>query len=296
MKKFILNFVLISLGVISLLFLLDFVYTKVYENTIPRNKTQYILSLEEGEVLDYVFLGSSRTENFILPSVIEEVTKKEAVNLGTQGARLKDMAFFLRLLISKKVEIKRLFVQVDYIFNFESSSDIVRAQALPYIRSNTIIKNYMKRVDSGYTRNYYLPFYRYASNDYRLGFREFFASAINKKGKINFNDGFVPLFNSIKEGEQHVAELPMEINKTNKSILEIEALCRANNIEVNYFCSPYCSGLITNNYLSKLKERLPNFKDFSMVIKEDSLFQNCSHLNIEGAKVFTNHLITAFSL
>ncbi|PKG51704.1 hypothetical protein [Olleya sp. 1-3] len=296
MKAFIRNLVLITIGIIVLLYLLDLVYTKVYQNATPRNKTQYILSLEEGTDIDYVFLGSSRTENFIMPSIIKSATKKEAINLGTQGARLDDMTVFLKLLIGQKIKIKRLFIQVDYIFNFESSSDIVRSQALPYIRSNSIIKNYMKRVDSNYIKNYYVPFYRYATNDYRLGFREFFASTINKKSKIDFKDGFVPLYNAIKKGEKHAAGLPEQIIKSNKNILEIEALCRVNNIEVNYFCSPYCSGLISNNYLSKLNEKLPNFKDFSRVIKDDSLFHNCSHLNLDGAKAFTNHLITAFNL
>ncbi|APY00722.1 hypothetical protein [Lacinutrix venerupis] len=296
MNRFIKNCLVITLGIIMVLFLLDILYTKVYENAFPRNKTQHILNLKPGTEFDYVFLGSSRTENFIMPSIIKSETKKEALNLGTQGARLGDMNLFLRLLIDKKVKIKRLFVQVDYIYNFESSSDIVHSQALPYIRSNTIIKNYMNRVDSSYFKNYYIPFYRYASNDYRLGFREFFASSINKKSKTDFSNGFVPLFNSINQGEKHTASLPNTILEKNKSLIEIDALCTANNIKVTYFCAPFCSGLVANNYLSKLKEKIPDFKDFSTVIKEDSLFQNCSHLNKNGAEAFTRHLITALNL
>lgn len=296
MKAFIKNLVLITLVIIVLLYVLDFTYTKVYQNTTPRNKTQYILKLDEGTVIDYVFLGSSRVENFIMPSIIKDITKKEAINLGTQGARLDDMTVFLKLLIGQKVKIKRLFVQVDYIFNFETSSDIVRAQALPYIKSHTVINNYMKRVDSSYIKNYYIPFYRYASNDYRLGFREFFASTINKQTKIDFKDGFVPLFNTIENVTHPTASLPKTIIKSNKNIMEIEALCRSNNIDVNYFCSPFCSGLTSNNYLSKLNEKLSNFKDFSRVIQADNLFHNCSHLNKAGAQVFTEHFIKAFNL
>ncbi|QXP61693.1 hypothetical protein [Olleya sp. HaHaR_3_96] len=296
MNKFIKNCLVITLGIIVVLFLLDGLYTNVYKSTFTRNKTQHILSLKTGSKLDYVFLGSSRVENFIMPTVIKDITKKEALNLGTQGAKLDDMNIFLRLLIYRKVKIKRLFVQVDYVYNFESSSDIVRSQALPYIRSNTIIKDYMKKVDSNYFKNYYIPFYRYASNDYRLGFREFFASLINKKSKIDFNDGFVPLLGSINEGEEGIGNLPKTIIKTNKSLSEIDSLCIANNIKVTYYCAPFCSGLVSNNYLSKLKTKLPNFKDFSQVIKADSLFQNCGHLNKEGALVFTRHIIKAFDL
>jgi len=199
MKRFLRNSIVILVGIIMVLFLLDILYTYVYNNSFPRNKTQYILSLKEGEKLDYVFLGSSRVENSIVSTEIERLTEKTTINFGTQGARLDDMNVFLRLLIDKKVKIKKLFVQVDYIYNHESSSDIVRSQALPYIKSNKVINDYLKRVDSNYFRNCYFPFYRYSTNDYRLGFREFFASLVNKKSKVNFREGFVPLFGVMSE-------------------------------------------------------------------------------------------------
>ncbi|AEG99960.1 hypothetical protein [Lacinutrix sp. 5H-3-7-4] len=296
MKKFIKYIVLIFLVVIAVLFILDICYTNVYLKTQPRNKTQYILSLDEKTNLDYVFLGSSRVENFIMPSIIKEETNKEAINLGTQGANLDDVNIFLRLLIDQQIKIERLFVQVDYIYNIESNSDIVRSQILPYLRSNTIINNYLKRTDSNYNKNYYIPFYRYATNDYRIGFREFFASLINKKSKIDFSDGFIPLYNSIQIKEKHKASLPKRILESNGSLVEIDSLCTANNINVTYFCAPYCSGLKPNGYLTKLEEKLSDFHDFSRVIKEDSLFENCGHVNKNGAKVFTTHFIRTLDL
>ena len=296
MIKFLKNIILILIAIIAILFVLDIIYTKVYTVSQPRNKAQYILSLDEKINLDYVFLGSSRVENFIMPSIIKEETNKETINLGTQGAKLDDVNIFLRLLIDKQVNIERLFVQVDYIYNIETNSDIVRSQILPFIKSNTTINNYLKRTDSNYNKNYYIPFYRYATNDYRIGFREFFVSLINKKSNIDFNDGFVPLYDSIKIRERHKAILPKRIIESNSSLLEIDSLCTANNINVTYFCAPFCSGLITNNYLSKLNEKIPDFKDFSTVIKQDKLFQNCSHLNKNGAEAFTRHLITVLKL
>jgi len=296
MKKFITNCLTIIIGIIILLFLLDFLYTKVYENSFPRNKTQHILGLTEETTFDYVFLGSSRVENFIKPSIIKELTNKKAINLGTQGARLDDMNIFLRLLLDKKVKIERIFVQVDYIYNFESSSVIVRSQALPFINSNTIINSYMKRVDSNYTENYYVPFYKYAKNDYRIGFREFFTSLINKKSKTNFYDGFVAANGTIDNKEDGTASLPLDIAKENKSIREIDSISRSNNIDVTYFISPYCSGLESNNYISKLRKKLPNFHDFSKTIKNDSLFANCGHLNNKGADLFTRILIEKLDL
>ena len=296
MKKFLINTIVIFIGVLVALYLLDILYTNVYSNSYPRNKTQYILSLESGKQIDYVFLGSSRVENSIMSSEIEKLTGKKTINLGTQGARLDDMTIFLRLLISKEVRIERLFVQVDYIYNFETSSDIVRSQALPYIRENSVINEYLKRVDSNYVMNYYIPFYRYATNDYRLGFREFFSSTINKKSKTNFNDGFVPLEGVLNIENDSGFGLPKSILKSNKSINEINTLCKENNIKLTYFCAPFCSKLTTNNYISKLKNRLLDFEDFSSSIDNDALFQNCGHLNKAGAKAFSKLLVKNLNL
>ncbi len=145
MKRFLKNSIVFFIGIIVGLYVLDILYTVIYKNSFPRNKTQFILSLKEGEKLDYVFLGSSRVENSIVSTEIERLTGKTTMNFGTQGARLDDMNVFLRLLIDKKVKIKKLFVQVDYIYNYEASSDIVGSQALPYIRSNKFINDYLKR-------------------------------------------------------------------------------------------------------------------------------------------------------
>ena len=161
MNRFLRNSIVFFIGIIIILYVLDSVYTAIYENSFPRNKTQFILNLKEGEKLDYVFLGSSRVENSIISTKIEKLTGKKTLNLGTQGARLDDMTIFLKLLIDKKAKMEKIFVQVDYIYNHESSSDIVRSQAMPYIRNNVVIKDYLKRVDSTYHKNFYLPFCRY---------------------------------------------------------------------------------------------------------------------------------------
>lgn len=296
MKQFLKYSIASFLGVFILLSLLDVIYTSTYVSAFPRNKTQYILNLEQGTAINYVFLGSSRVENTIMASVIEDKTKKKALNLGTQGARLNDANIFLRLLIDKNIKIERLFIQVDYIYNSEASSDLVRAQALPFIRRNTIINNYVKRVDPNYKKNYYIPFYRYAVNDYRLGFREFFASLIKKPSKTDFEDGFVPAFGTIQDIESVKSGLPKTIIGSNKHIKEIDSLCRKHNIKITYFCAPYCSKVVTNNYLTKLSEKLSDFKDFSSVVKEDNMFKDCGHLNDKGARNFTEFLIDSLYL
>lgn len=293
MYRFIKYTSLLILFIVAILIVLDLVYTKTFQNSIPRNKTQYVLS-QKNNKFDYVFLGSSRVENTVMTSEIERITYKRALNLGTQGAKLDDLNIFLRLLIANKNEIKKLFIQIDYIYNFESSSDIVRSESMPFIRTNKVINTYLKRVDSSYNYNYYIPFYRYLKNDYKIGFREFFNSLRNKKSKINFEDGFVPIYGS--SGSIERSGLPETILENNKSFNEIDSICRANNIKVVYFTAPFCFGINNIDYINKLKLKIPELKDFSQAIKEDKFYKNCGHLNSDGAKVFTHILINELAL
>ncbi|RKE97976.1 hypothetical protein [Ichthyenterobacterium magnum] len=294
MKAFLKHIGLLSIVIVVLLCVLDLAYTWVYEHSDPRNKTQFILSLKESDTLDYVFLGSSRVENTIVTSKIKALTDKTVLNLGTQGAKLDDVNIFLQLLLSRNIKINKVFIQVDYLFNFESSSDIVRSQSLPFIRKHSIIKTYLQKTDSSFNLNYYLPFYRYAKNDYRVGFREFVASSINRKAVVNFNDGFLPLYGKMKSSS--ISTLPKTILKQNKSFDIIDSICRKNKIDVIYFCAPFCQNLKNRDYVDSLKIRIPNFKDFSEVVTNNALFQNCSHLNEEGANYFTELLIKELKL
>ncbi len=274
--------VIILVGMI----VLDFLYTKVYTNAIPRNKTQYLLQLNHTKI-DYVFMGSSRTENHIVTDLVESETGKKAINLGVQGGKLDDVYLMLKLLLANNMPPERVFVQVDYLFNYDTPSTIVGTESLPYIRNNKIIKTHRSN-NSDFTQNFYVPFYRYAKNDFKLGFREFFNSARGKKSKTDLSNGFVPLHGNFSKGTY---SMPNKILKRNKSLDSISTFCKRNNIEVSYFTSPFCEETKNQEYIKKLKQKLPNLIDFSQTIKNNKYFQNCGHLNEKGALLFTQMLI-----
>jgi len=273
---------------------LDFLYTTVYENAVPRNKMQHILALNSNDTLDYVFLGNSRVENSIKISTIEKQTGKSALNLGTQGATLVDLHLFLQLLVDKKIDIGKIYVQVDNTFNMNQSSDLVNYQAMPYIKSNAIIKDYIKRSDANYYKNYYIPFYRYATKDYKLGLREFVASSFNYKAQIDLRDGFRPLSGTLKPMNRTV--LPEAIYIRNLDFEKIDAICKAHKIDVTYYCAPYCDNVENAEYTTQLKLKIKNFKDFSKAVPSNEMFTNCSHLNETGANYFTELLIKELDL
>ena len=70
---------------------------------------------------------------------------------------------------------------------------------------------------------------------------------------------------------------------------EITKICDQNNIELILFTSPYCSKLGNRNYIEQLKNKIPYLLDLSNGY-ENELFHDCGHLNIKGAKLFTENL------
>tara|TARA_B100000780_G_scaffold272843_1_gene235634 strand:- start:818 stop:1732 length:915 start_codon:yes stop_codon:yes gene_type:complete len=284
MKKFI-TYTLSILGLtIGLVYLSDFIYTEVYTHFKPRNKLQYILKTKN-ENFDIVFIGSSRVANHIDTELFDSISNKKTINLGVEGAGLNDNLLQLKLLINSN-HISNVFLQIDSNFESISPSNIAISEAMPFLK-NKIIKNHIKKYFENFEKLEYIPFYRYAVNDPKIGFREFFFSIINKKPATNPNAGFTPKFgNKIPKTE---TSLPILIRKGNIILDEIIKICKKNKISLTLYTSPYCSKIKTEDYIKKLINKFPNLINLSKGYN-DRLFYDCGHLNNQGAKIFTNNL------
>jgi len=283
MKKFIKYIGSIILIIIALLYLLELLYTHTYKNGVPRNKVSYVLSMND-KYLDYIFLGSSRVDNNIDAEVIEKITGKKALNLGIQAAKLNDLFFMLQLLNKQSIKAEIVFIQVDYIYNMDGNSEILKSYLLPYIEDN-LISSYIKERDPDFYKLKYIPFYKYLVYDYKLGFREHFSTFVNKKSSLNLENGYDAKFGST--GSKLEASLPKTINKENKTITAINEFAKENNIKVVYFMAPFCFDTKNKDFSQKLKQKIPGLLDYSQLFKEDNYFYNPSHLNDKGAKEFS---------
>jgi len=268
------------------MYMLDILYTYAYKNSIPRNKVSYLLSINNKKI-DYVFLGSSRVDNNIVTKIIENETGKSAINLGVQGAKLDDYFLMLQLLKKQNIKTRKVFIQVDYVYNIEGSSDILKSYLLPYINDDLISK-FIEERDSDFFRLKYFPFYRYLTYDYKLGFREFFNSIMKNKSKTNFEDGYFPKYGS--QGNKLGASLPKTIVFENKTIKAIDKFAKENNIKIIYFMAPFCNNTTNKDFSAKLKVKIPDLWDYSQLFSEDNYFFNCTHLNNEGAKEFSKRI------
>lgn len=286
MKRFIQNTLKLTLLIIVLVFACDLLYTAVYRNGAPRNKLQYILNTEN-ETFDIVFLGSSRVANHVDTKLFDSLSHKKTINLGVLGAGLNDNFLQLKLLIQNN-QVNSVYLQIDDNFEREYPTALGTASAMPFIR-NTIIKEHTKRYFDNFNTLYYIPFYRYAINDPKIGFRELFFSSINKAPKIDPSVGYIPKYGS---RPSQSGSLPKEIAKENAILKEIRALCKVNSIELVLFISPYSSTVKNRDYIGKLKNKVPDLLDVTKGYN-DSLFYNYGHLNNKGARVFTKNLYYA---
>lgn len=288
MKQFLFFIGKIILVFLMLATLLDFVYTRVFEKSTPRHKYQYFRSFE-GKSIDYVFLGSSRVENSIISNEIERKTGEKAMNLGFQAAKMQDIFTLLQLIKAYNIQTKKVFIQVDYIFNIENGySNVLPYEIMPFIRNNEVTKTYLDNRFEDATMLYYFPFYRYSEFDSKIGFRELFLQVLGKRTAILKDKRFIGLQGELKNSE---FEFPNSIIKKNKYLNQIRQFAENNKIDVVYYCSPISFKTKNREYVTQLKDKIPELLDFSSVIEDDKMFKDCTHLNTNGARFFTQFFI-----
>ena len=287
MKKFIKNIVLYLLLFLVSTFVLDGIYTLIYSNSIVRNKVQFVINASPKHY-DAIILGSSRAENHIVTELFEKKGLK-VYNLGMSGDGLCDDSILLKLFFEKGNTTKKILFQVDLQFISETSAPAIQATFLPYFTTNQTIYNHYKENAENAFALAYLPFYRYCAFDSRIGLRELLLTLINKKGKFYDQNGFIPLEEKLNSKLKY--NLPARVAKKNKYYDEIVNLCKKNQVQLISFMAPFCPYVYNGNYFSKLKKQVPELYDYSGVIKKDSVFAACGHLNKKGATVFTAMLL-----
>lgn len=285
MKQFFVYIARILAIFVIVMYGLDALYSKTFQNGTPRNKIQKILQLNN-QHYDFAFLGSSRVENHIDCELIELLTGKSCINLGISGGTIGDMLILMIIAESNGITFNQVFLQVDYSYNSPEISNNFRASLVPFINNPIVKKELIKNGESFYYN--YIPFYRYLKYDKVVGFREFLSVLFNKKPKTDLNIGFAPKKGN---GLAIFGELPTEFNVKNDELDALFKLMDKNDSKLICFTAPYCMNSENRASLSILKSRVPSLKDYISIFDENpDYFFNCGHLNIEGARAFTKIL------
>ncbi len=266
-----------------LAYVLDAIYTTIFSNSNPRNKVELVTMLKNKKI-DYIFLGSSRVENHIDCTLVEELTGKTCINLGIQGGRIKDYQVLATILKENDVRYDKLLVQVDYIYNFNNFSPVFKAQISPFINNDDFPPKSKIALENEIEGS--IPFFRYAYNEKVIGFREALLKFFGKPSKVDLTNGFVPLEGV---GTSISGHFPESLNYPNRELEDIIALDPASII---LFTAPYCNSSITRDtFMNSLKNKYPELKDYTGLFdNEGGMSVNCGHLNKEGAQKFTEIL------
>lgn len=286
MKKFLKKISIYILLIFFVSLVLDILYTSVYSNSHIRNKVQFLLN-EAPKHYDVIILGSSRAENHIVPEMFKRQGLK-VYNFGITGAHLCESSLMLDLFFERGNTADKILLQVDSYFNTENPSIGVEVLFLPYLPIKKTIYNHYKDITENSFALAYFPFYRYCKLDSKIGFREMILTLVNKKTNSFSFDGFIPLNGNLSSTSKF--ELPENVKNKNKYYDEIVAICKAKKVRLISFMSPACP-YTDKLFFSKLKQQVPELYDYSGVIKADSLFATCGHLNKNGAAKFTGILL-----
>ena len=269
--------------------LLDVIFTTIISQSSERNKVENVMHSFEKKY-DVVIMGTSRANNHFVTDLFEKKGLK-SFNYGISGSHLFETSLLLKLMMANKFQIKNLILEADLSICNEKRDEGTTARFMPYIHTNSIIKEHYKH-ESDFKQLYYVPFYRYIKFDAKIGFREVYEKKKKKPTNTLYNKGYYPLI-SDKKGSMKNDISTLKVIR-NKYYEEIKKICNQNNINLIVVMTPMCKNTKGLNYFDKVKKQYPEINNFENTVTDDRYFASCGHLNNEGAIIYTNHIINTF--
>jgi hypothetical protein len=269
--------------------LLDVIFTIIISQSSERNKVENVLH-SFGKKYDVVIMGTSRANNHFVTDLFEKKGLK-SFNYGISGSHLFETSLLLKLMMANKFQIKNLILEADLSICNENRDEGTTARFMPYIHTNSIIKEHYKH-EIDFKKLYYVPFYRYIKFDSKIGFREVYEVLAKKPTNTLYNKGYYPLI-SDKKGSMKNDISTLKVIR-NKYYEEIKKLCKQNNINLIVVMTPMCKNTKGLDYFDNVKKQYPEINNFENTVTDDRYFASCGHLNNEGAIIYTNHIINTF--
>jgi hypothetical protein len=313
MKQLIRNGVVFVLITYVISIVLSWGYTAVFaDHKSDQSKKNWTL-IRKGDTLDYATIGSSRVFHMVDVPLLNELTGKKGMNIGTSGSSYADnYALLVKYLERNKVQT--LILNADELC-FHSSTGYTYPfkdyEYMPYFFEDTINKVYEDNVPSW---KYYLwttvPLSRYIefNEHYELG-SMLWLNTKRPLCKFDTTAGTELLYNMKYKKFLPSDTLPVRYDSlTIERVDEIYfhkiiALCKAKGMKVIVITTPlltkgiyapsnrvkfqsYLDGLVKKEKLSYI-----NFVDVTS-LQQVRYFRDMTHTNIEGTRIYTRYLAT----
>jgi len=297
--RFILNLALVLL----LVFIFDRVAGSIAKHFYFKQvagafyRTTYAIDSTKADILVF---GSSRANHHYVPEIFEDSLKMSFYNTGSEGNFLIYNYAVFKSIISR-YKPKLIILDINPGELFYNKADYERLSSLlPYYDEHPEIHSIVE-MRSPYERyKLFSSVYPYNSSllTIAIGNLEY-----NKTRKGD-RKGYLPLLNRMKEPEQlTLIKYDGVIDTVKLKALEsIMFLCKKNNIKLVNVISPIYASTkfdITGKMVSELAKKFnAGFVDFSadtLFLNHFSWFQDVSHLNNEGASIFSSKLASELS-
>lgn len=311
MKLFLQKIAIFFIPILLLLFPFDlFLSRSLKKNqSIDFARGEYSIwnDLYEGKIdSDVVIYGSSRAWVQINPFIIQDSLNTSVYNLGMDGHNFWLQYLRHNILLEKNVKPKLIILSVD-LFTLQKRVDLYNYQQfMPYMLWNEKMIHSLSSYAGFKAVDFYIPLVRY------MGHYDFIARGLNER--FNFN---IHLKQERKRGfaamdKEWNNDLELATNKMDKYRVEVDSAtialfddfiieCKKENIQLVMVYPPeYIDGQkfvenrgeIINLFKGFAEEHSLKFLDFSKnkLCYDKTYFYNASHLNKEGAEIFSKEL------
>ncbi|WP_289663002.1 hypothetical protein [Flavobacterium panacagri] len=293
MKRFLLRVALFCL----IFFIIDKLFYVLLYNAPKLEADNRLELLLNGKInKEVIIMGSSRGAYNIIAGQIEKETGKTAYNISYAGSNIQFQLFLLKTLLRYNNAPKIIILSIDNPYEFLD----------------------VKSLEYRFDRLYPLEKYNYINdelirqNDKSELLRFLYLGRINRssftftKKKMPIESPILPCGsmpfaveagkNNFKfEKKQERYPIEKELKDKREAFLEFQKICKEKNIKLMYCFAPnfrvYNSVLANRIKSISLPENLLYVYDTTdLRYKKIEYFHDESHLNIEGAKLFSNEL------
>lgn len=299
-----LNRIIVSIAfATSLCYISYFLFTKLLAKYEIHNTDRLTEILEKHTSYDLLFIGSSRTHFSVNPKIIDEKCNLNSFNAGLEGGDIYEFEMILKAYLENHKSPKYIVLNFD-MHSFSGQPKIYNYPLYyPYYNSNITIKNYLKQ--NNYLTNIkeVVPFLQIT--DFDDNSKGYLIKSLMGKNEIMPNNfqykGFVSNTDvTISSKDISFINVTLEIsNEKIKCLDRIIVLCKKNGIKLIFTYAPEYRKIYQNSIKNK-------FQIFSIIqsrsdqnnilfLREDdleicnnpNLFANVTHLNKQGAQVYS---------
>jgi len=306
MKKLFLTVLYFSIPVILFVFLADWFLTSRLKQS-REGEFGVWNDIYNGKVnSDIVVYGSSRAMVHIDPEIVSDSLHTTCYNLGINGHN-----FWLTYLRHKELlkynKKPKLIIHSIDVFTLTKRVDLFNSdQFLPYMMNNRDVEDAISSYKGFGFYDYHLPLLRYSGRYKTIGgiFKYMLHPTASDSGRYRgFSAQNHPWNDDLERAKRKFADFRVDldtasINLFDKYIRE----CIANGIEIVFVYTPeYIEG---QEFVKNRREILETFKNFAdkynlgyfdysadTISYQQKYFYNASHLNKEGAELFTAKLV-----